>query len=333
MAVKVMALRRDDACGACGAALPAGSRAQWDATKRKVTCLPCIDALAEPAASEAPASGEAGAEQHRTEEPIAATEAPVAPVPPDEAASVPVPAKEAIQVPVPDVPDDPGPSEEPPPIDVGRPGKSARDEFERRQAKREARVEQKWGTGRVGKVAKKLSTDPQTTTAWAAGASGEERVAQVLADRLGDRAVVLHDRKVPGTRGNIDHIAIAPGGIWVIDAKKYQGKVERRDVGGWFKTDIRLYVGGRDRTKAVKGLDWQVAAVAKALGGEEAPIKAALSFVGAEWPIFFAKPLRIDDVWISWPKKLAELIGADGPLAPDDIDRIARTLATRLRAN
>ena len=106
-----------------------------------------------------------------------------------------------------------------------------------------------------------------------------------------------------------------------------------RDVGGWFKTDIRLYVGGRDRTKAIGGLGWQVAAVTKALGGEDVPIHAALSFVGADWPIFFAKPLRIDDVWISWPKKLAEIIGAEGPLAPDDIDRIARTLATRLRAN
>lgn len=89
-------------------------------------------------------------------------------------------------------------------------------------------------------MAKFLSDDPQTTKVWAAGASGEERVAQVLHERLGDKAVLLHDRKVPGTRGNIDHLAIASSGVWVIDAKRYQGKVEQRDVGGWFKPDLRL---------------------------------------------------------------------------------------------
>jgi hypothetical protein len=219
---------------------------------------------------------------------------------------------------------------EPQAIDVGDPGRSARKEYHRRHAKHEAQIEQKWGTGRIGKVAKFLSDDPQTTTAWASGASGEERVAQVLRERLGDTAVLLHDRKVPGTSGNIDHLAIAASGVWVIDAKKYQGKVEQRDVGGWFKTDLRLYVGGRDRTKTVKGLGWQVEAVSFALGTADIPIHSALSFVGAEWPIFFAKPLRLDGVWISWPTKLADLIADQGPLTSNDIDRIARHLSSRL---
>ena len=152
----------------------------------------------------------------------------------------------------------------------------------------------------------------------------------MLHERLGPTAVLLHDRKVPGTRGNIDHIAIASSGVWVIDAKRYKGKVEQRDIGGWFKTDLRLYVGGRDRTKTVTGLDWQAEAVAKALGAEEIPIQTALSFVGAEWPIFFAKPFRLHGVWISWPAKLADLIASPGPLTEDDIDRVARQLSVRL---
>ena len=215
-------------------------------------------------------------------------------------------------------------------IDIGDPGRSAREEHSRRQAKQKAKIEQKWGTGRIGKVAKFLSDEPQTTKAWAQGATGEERVAQVLHKRLGEAAVLLHDRRVPGTRGNIDHLAIAASGVWVIDAKKYTGKVEQRDVGGWFKSDLRLYVGGRDRTKTVSGLGWQVDAVTKALDGEGILVHSALSFVGAEWPLFFAKPLRLQGVWISWPNKLAELIAADGPLSVEDIDRIARQLSTRL---
>ena len=106
--------------------------------------------------------------------------------------------------------------------------------------------------------------------------------------------------------------------------------VEKRDVGGWFKSDVRLYVGGRDRTKKVTGLGWQVEAVIRALGAEQVPIHPALSFVGAEWPLFFAKPLQLNDVWISWPSKLAELIAGEGPLTPDDIDRIARTLSAAM---
>ena len=179
-------------------------------------------------------------------------------------------------------------------------------------------------------MVKFLSDDPQTTKAWAAGASGEERVAQVLHERLGGKAVLLHDRKVPGTRGNIDHLAIASSGVWIIDAKHYKGKVEQRDVGGWFKTDIRLYIGGRDRTKTVTGLGWQVEAVTKALDAEEIPIQTALSFVGAEWPVFFAKPFRLHGVWISWPAKLADFIAAPGPLTEEDIDRVARRLSARL---
>lgn len=216
------------------------------------------------------------------------------------------------------------------PIEPGDPGRSARQEHDRRHAKRQAQIEQRWGKGRLGTVAKLLSGDPQTTKAWAAGASGEERVAQVLHERLGPTAVLLHDRKVPGTRGNIDHLAIASSGVWVIDAKRYNGKVEQRDVGGWFKTDLRLYVGGRDRTKTVSGLGWQVEAVTKALDGEEIPVQTALSFVGAEWPILFAKPFRLHGVWISWPAKLADLIAAPGALTEEDIDRVARRLAGRL---
>lgn len=218
-------------------------------------------------------------------------------------------------------------------LDLGRPGASAQKEYERRHAKHEEQVEAKWGTGRLGRIAKFLSDDPQSTTAWAKGARGEELVAQVLHDHLGDRAVVLHDRKVPRTRGNIDHIAIAASGVWVIDAKRYAGLVESRDVGGFFRTDIRLYVAGRDRTKAVAGLAWQVEAVQKVLNDDAIPVHSALSFVGANWPRFFAKPLKIDGVWISWPTKLAELVLADGPLSEEHIETIAYLLGQKLPAN
>jgi hypothetical protein len=220
------------------------------------------------------------------------------------------------------------------PLDIGTPGASARKEFERRRARREQKVEAKWGTGRMGRFAKAVSDDPQSTKAWAQGAGGEERVAEILTHALADQAILLHDRKVPRHNGNIDHIVIAPSGVWIVDAKRYTGKVEKRDIGGWFRTDLRLYVGDRDRTKLATGMQWQREAVRLELGDRNIPVRCALSFVGTEWPIFFAKPFRLEDVWISWPARLAELILTSASvIAPERLEPIARGLAGKLPAN
>ncbi len=157
------------------------------------------------------------------------------------------------------------------------------------------------------------------------------RVAQQLADKLGTSAVLLSDRRVPRTRGDIDHIAIAASGVWVIDAKHYTGRVEPRDKGGWFRTDWRLYVDGRDKTKLVDALDWQIAVVEKALSGEEVPIHAALCFVGANWGLF-SKPFQHAGVWVTWVAKLADIILEPGPLGEDEVQAVAAKLARVLPA-
>jgi len=209
----------------------------------------------------------------------------------------------------------------------GEAGASARREYERRHQKREQRLERKWG--RLAPLAKRLSDDPQTTSSWAKGADGERRLAGHLHRVLGDRAVLLHDRKVPRTRGNIDHLADASSGVWVIDAKNYKGKVERRDVGGWFRIEYRLYVGGRDQTRLVDGLGWQIEAVEQAIGDIDVPVKAALCFTDSPWRLF-AKPFQIDNAWVTWAESLAELIAAPGQLDEDDVIRVATRLGETL---
>ena len=209
----------------------------------------------------------------------------------------------------------------------GQAGASARQEYEKRHQRREERIDQRWG--RLAGVVKFLSDDPQSTMAWAKGSEGERRLAAHLLQAVGDRAVLLHDRKVPGTRGNIDHLVVAATGVWVIDAKQYKGMVEQRDVGKWLKTDMRLYVGGRDRTKLAEGLGWQTEAVRKALGGVDVPVYAALCFIEAEWKLF-SKPFRQNGVWVTWAKKLAEMIGEPGFLTPDDVTQVAERLSGAL---
>jgi hypothetical protein len=62
--------------------------------------------------------------------------------------------------------------------------------------------------------------------AWRRGAAGERRTARVLAVLERHGWVVLHDLAVPGSQANIDHLAIGPGGVFVIDSKQYRGRLQ-----------------------------------------------------------------------------------------------------------
>ena len=183
--------------------------------------------------------------------------------------------------------------------------------------------------GRGSRTRQVSLKEPQSTRAWAKGSDGERRLATLLVKALGQGAVLLHDRRIPGSQANIDHIAVAASGIWIIDAKNYKGKVEQRAVGGLFNSDQRLYVDNRDRTKLVTGLARQINCVLEALEDADVPIDAALCFVDAEWG-FFSKPFRQSGVWITWPKRLCETIAAPGPLSPDHVALIAHRLASAL---
>src|SRR4051794_39616386 len=80
---------------------------------------------------------------------------------------------------------------------------------------------------------------------------GGEKVAAGLETVAGLK--VLNDRRVPGTRGNIDHIVVAPAGVFVVDAKNYRGRIDIRDRGWFLRPDHRLYVGRRDCSNRSRG--------------------------------------------------------------------------------
>jgi hypothetical protein len=66
---------------------------------------------------------------------------------------------------------------------------------------------------------------------WRRGAAGEMATAGLL-ERLPRRFVVFHDRAIPGSRANIDHLVVGPTGVWVIDTKTRSGRRRWRiDVG------------------------------------------------------------------------------------------------------
>ncbi len=113
---------------------------------------------------------------------------------------------------------------ESPSIDVGEAGKSAHETFQHLHDERVQRLDATFG--RLAGLVKFLTDDPPLITAWQKGSEGERALAASLVKYLGDHAIVLNDRRVPRTRGNIDHLVIASSGVWVIDAKNYSGLVQ-----------------------------------------------------------------------------------------------------------
>jgi hypothetical protein len=201
-------------------------------------------------------------------------------------------------------------------VDAGTPGASARREFERRRAAREQRIREKHP--RMGGLIHALSDDPQSTRAWDIGATGEERLGNRLNELTSETLRVLHDRRIPGSRANIDHLAVTPAGVYVIDAKKYQGRPRLRIEGGLLRTRVeRLTVGSRDCTKVVDGVLHQVDVV-RSVVGDAVPVHGVLCFVDADWPMV-GGAFRTRGVEVLWPKKLYQRLTAGGAASTETI--------------
>ncbi|KRB75055.1 NERD domain protein [Nocardioides sp. Root190] len=198
-----------------------------------------------------------------------------------------------------------------PPADLGTAGASARREYERRHAKREERVRKKHP--KLGGFLLAITNDPQSTTAWDTGALGEERLGQRLNELASESIRVLHDRRIPGTRANIDHLAVTPTGVYVIDAKRYVNKRPSLKVEGGLlrpRTE-KLLVGGRDQTKLVDGVLKQVALV-QSIVGDHVPVTGVLCFIEADWPLI-GGAFASRGVEVLWPKKLYPRLSTEGP--------------------
>lgn len=216
-----------------------------------------------------------------------------------------------------------------PPATFSAAGASARREWERRSKAREARIRAQHP--RIGGALLALAGEPEHHAAWRRGADGEERVAAVLERHAASHGVLLlHDRRLPGTRANIDHLAIGPGGVTVIDTKRYHGKVEIRRCGGLLSPRVeRLFVAGRDRTSLVEGVRRQAAVVRDALheaGATVAEVRPVLCWADpGELPgLGRAEVLGVP---VLGPRRTARLTARPGPVRYDQVQLLRRLLA------
>lgn len=223
---------------------------------------------------------------------------------------------------------------DPPPTGISlldsNPGASARREYELRRDNRKRRAQAR--VGRLSGPLLWLTGEPAHQRNWARGAEAEVSLARDLENWTADTGVLLlHDRRIPGSRANIDHIAICPAGVLVIDAKRYRGRIEVRRRGGLFGAGSRrLIVDGRDKTALVEGALHQAEVVRKALGqeGADAPVRPVLCFVDGDWP--WLARLELGGVPIAWPRRVAKFCTAGGALDQGRVHGLAELLATRL---
>lgn len=202
-------------------------------------------------------------------------------------------------------------------------GGSARREYERRKQARDDRIRTKHP--KLGGLILALSDDPQSTRAWEQGAIGEELLAARMKD-LPETTQVLHDRRVPGTRANIDHIIVAPSGVWVVDAKRYKGRPALQVDGGIFRPRVEsLRVAGRDKTKLVAGVQTQVERVATAVNDPTVPVTGALCFIEADWPLIGGS-FTVNGVHVLWPRLLVKRL-TTAIETNVDVDAVATRLA------
>jgi hypothetical protein len=93
-------------------------------------------------------------------------------------------------------------------------------------------------------------------------------------------------------------------------------------------------VSGRDKTKLVDAMGWQIAAVRAALSDSadfaEVSITAALCFIDAEFPLFGT--IEINEVRVRGLGGTAKLVSAEGALDAPTRTRLAQHLAARLPA-
>jgi hypothetical protein len=214
-------------------------------------------------------------------------------------------------------------------VSSGVAGGSARANAERLRADQQERHAQlKRDRPVVGRILLAVRDEPEAGASWAKGARGEEEYGCGL-DRMAaapDHAInVLHDRRIPRSKANIDHIVITADGVWVVDTKRYRSA----RVGKTISPDgPKLVVDGRTETRLVNAVKRQVGLVRDALPGcDEVPVRGALCFVDAEFSLF-AKPFAIDGIVVSWGRALNQQhLLATGPFDAEDRAALQRHLA------
>jgi hypothetical protein len=236
---------------------------------------------------------------------------------------------------------------------VGRPGASAQAEYRRRRAIERARWTRglPWRVavvlaagGAAGLLAAQVAPDlagllavvaaaglgwrlrfcpSADTLAWRRGATGERRTARLLAPLERRGWAVLHDLAIPGTQANIDHLVIGPGGVLVLDSKKYRGRLRLDRYG-------MVWHGRHLLVSALRKVLWASDQADEVLGVADIQVAAVVAVHGASVPWGC---LQADGVTIVSARRLPGLLlRLPSMLGPEQVAWLADQSRLRFRA-
>jgi Nuclease-related domain len=113
--------------------------------------------------------------------------------------------------------------------------------------------------------------------AWRRGAAGERCTARRLAGLERHGWAVLHDLALPGSRANLDHLAIGPGGVFVIDSKQYRGQLQLDPTG-------RLWHGRFPLSPALRAVSFEADQAALVLTDPDVVVVPVMAIHGTQVP-------------------------------------------------
>jgi hypothetical protein len=113
--------------------------------------------------------------------------------------------------------------------------------------------------------------------AWRRGAVGERRTARFLAPMERHGWTVLHDLAVPGSRANLDHLVIGPGGVFAVDSKQHRGRLQLDPSG-------RLWHGRYPLAPALRAVSFEADQAARVLPDSGVVVVPIVAIHGAQVP-------------------------------------------------
>jgi hypothetical protein len=113
--------------------------------------------------------------------------------------------------------------------------------------------------------------------AWRRGAAGERRTARLLGPLERHGWAVLHDLAVPGSRANLDHLVIGPGGVFVIDSKQDRGRLQLDPTG-------RLWHGRYPLAPILRAVSFEADQAARVLPDPGVAVVPVVAVHGARVP-------------------------------------------------
>ena len=128
--------------------------------------------------------------------------------------------------------------------------------------------------------------------------------------------------QVPGSHANLDHLAIGPAGVFVIDSKRYRGRL-------WLGPDGMLWYAGYPLAQKLATVVWATMRLTEALQlPPEVPVRALMVVHRARVPF---GGLTVAGVQVIPPSSLPAVLGREAILPTTQVALIAGQATARLR--